>query len=705
MVLAGKGLAAVVLAAAAVTLAAAGSYAVGGRPAGLKVARIGAFTAWAAATGAVALLVAALLLDRFELLYVAANSERAMTWYYKVAALWSGQAGSLLFWLWLLTGYLVLVARRRPPAVRHIWPWALALFAGVTLFWSALTVFVENPFRVTATVPVDGMGMNPLLRHPGMLIHPLMVYLAYTGFTVPFVFALAALIARRPDTAWFRYTRRWTVSAWAFLTVGILAGAQWAYDVLGWGGYWGWDPVENSSLMPWLAATAFLHSAMVQEKRGMLKNWNLLLIVATYVLSLVGILITRSGLLASVHAFAQSPIGPWFIVYLALVCALTVYLVLDRRQLLQSRHQIESYLSRESGFLVNNLLLAGSAFTVLWGTLFPLAARIFGREINVGAPYFNRVNGPVFLALVFLTAIGPLLAWRRTQPASLGRRLLVPGLIMIHVIVSVLVWYRDGRWGAALGFGGAALILAVTLLEMFNAVLARVRQGEPWWRAPLRLMVLQPRRYGGYIVHLGLALLVIGVVATQYYARQIDVGLLLGREAQIGRYSLTYQGLTEEVHQGVPSVYAQVLVREDGRDVAVLRPARRFYPRHVDTMGPVSEVAVMGNWSRDLYVVLGGWEPDGTVAAFQIHLNPMAAWIWIGGYVMVAGSVLALWPERRPWQGEEDYVFADLAELDQDFAAGKMDEETYQSLRAELLEQAVTALRRQKEAGGGDRRG
>lgn len=705
MVLAGKVLAAAVLAAAAVTLAAAGSYALTGRPSGLKVARIGAFAAWAAATGAVGLLVAALLLDRFELLYVAANSERAMPWYYKVAALWSGQSGSLLFWLWLLTGYLVLVARRRPPAVRHIWPWALTLFAGVTLFWAALTVFVENPFRVTSVVPVDGRGMNPLLRHPGMLIHPLMVYLAYTGFTVPFVFALAALMGRRPDTAWFRYTRRWTVSAWAFLTVGILAGAQWAYDVLGWGGYWGWDPVENSSLMPWLTATAFLHSAMVQEKRGMLKNWNLLLIVATYVLSLVGILITRSGLLASVHAFAQSPIGPWFIVYLALVCALTVYLVLDRRHLLQGRHQIESYLSRESGFLVNNLLLAGSAFTVLWGTLFPLAARVFGREINVGAPYFNRVNGPVFLALVFLTAVGPLLAWRRTQAASLGRRLVIPAFVMIHVMVSVLVWYRDGQWGAALGFGGAALILAVTLLEMFNAAAARVRQGEPWWRAPIRLMVLQPRRYGGYIVHLGLALLVMGVVATQYYARQVDVGLLLGREAQIGRYSLVYQGLTEEEHHGVPSVYAEVLVREDGRDVAILRPARRFYPRHVDTMGPVSEVAVMGNLSRDLYVVLGGWEPDGTVAAFQIHLNPMAAWIWIGGYVMVAGSVLALWPERRPWQGEEDYIFADLAELDQDFAAGKMDEETYRSLRAELLEQAVAALRRQKDGGGGDGRG
>lgn len=700
MVLAGKVLAFIVLAATTVTFIGAGSSAVTGRPGGLKTARRTALISWLAATGTVAVLTAALLSDRFDLLYVAANSERQMAWYYKVAALWSGQAGSLLFWLWLLTSYMAIVAWRRPRPVWHLWPWALTLLAGITLFWSILTVFIESPFLTVAVPPLDGVGMNPLLRHPGMLIHPLMIYLAYTGFAVPFVFAMAALLVRRPSTAWFRYTRRWTLSAWVFLTIGILAGAQWAYDVLGWGGYWGWDPVENSSLMPWLVATAFLHSAMVQEKRGMLKKWNLVLIAATYVLSLVGILITRSGLLASVHAFAQSNIGPWLIGYLAFVCAGSVYLIMDRRQLLRGEHQIEDYLSRESGFLANNLLLAGSAFTVLWGTLLPLVARLFGHEINIGAPYFNRVNGPIFLAVVVLTGVGPLLAWRRTAPRPLARRLLVPALVVIHVTVSVLVGFRDGGWGAALGFAGAALVIVATLMEIFAGLRARCQHGDTWWRAPLRLVALQPRRYGGYIVHLGLALLVVGVVGTQYYAQQLDVGLLLGRAAQVGDYSLTYQGLHEEVQRGVPTVYADVLVSRDGQDVAVLQPARRFYPRHVDTAGPVSEVAVMGNLGRDLYVVLGGWDGDGTVAAFQIHLNPLAAWIWIGGYVMVAGSVLALWPDRRRWL-DDDQIFAELVELRQDFEAGKIDERTYQAFRGELMARAAAALRAEKAVDGG----
>ncbi|MEX2355579.1 MAG: cytochrome c biogenesis protein CcsA, partial [Thermaerobacterales bacterium] len=299
----------------------------------LHGARRAALATFVLTSAMVALLVTALLTDRFDILYVASNSERLMEPYFKVAALWSGQAGSLLFWLWLLSGYLALVAWRRPLSVWSLWPWALAVLGSITFFWALLVGVVESPFLPLAPVPIDGNGMNPLLRHPGMLLHPFVIYLGFTGLTVPFAFAIAALLAGRADAAWFQYTRRWTLTAWVFLTIGILAGAQWAYDVLGWGGYWGWDPVENSSLMPWLVATAFLHSAMVQEKRGMLKNWNILLIMLTYALTIVGTLITRGGLISSVHAFAQSPIAPWFSAYLAVLAALCIYLLTARREL------------------------------------------------------------------------------------------------------------------------------------------------------------------------------------------------------------------------------------------------------------------------------------------------------------------------------------------------------------------------------------
>ncbi|HEY8449463.1 MAG TPA: cytochrome c biogenesis protein CcsA, partial [Bacillota bacterium] len=374
------------------------------------------------ATAAVVLLEFALLTDRFELVYVARNSWTAMAWPYKIGALWSGQAGSLLLWLWLLALYAALLSWRSRPAEDQgqglLLP-ALAVLAGQATFFALLVTFVENPFAVQLPAPADGRGMNPLLQNPSMLAHPLLVYGGFVGMAVPFAFAVAALWRRRVDAAWLRRTRRWTLVAWILLSAGMLVGAQWSYIELGWGGYWGWDPVENASLLPWLTATAFLHSAWVQERRGMLKTWNLGLIMATYALTILGTLITRSGVLASVHAFAQSPIGPWFVGYLGAILALSCYLLLDRHRQLRREPRFESYLSREVGFHLNNWLLLAITFAVLWGTLFPIISRFRGVDVTVGPPFYNRVAGPLLLGLIALMGIGPVLAWRKSSPAAI----------------------------------------------------------------------------------------------------------------------------------------------------------------------------------------------------------------------------------------------------------------------------------------------
>lgn len=637
-VLAAAGEAAVALAFLAMAAAAAclalGSWR--GSPHGLRWGRRLVWLAFAGATVAVALLVTALVGDRFELAYVARNGQRAMPLAYKVAALWSGQAGSLLLWFWLLAAFTAATAWGPPPGLEDVWPRALAVLAGSAAFFGFLVAAVEPPFALQVPAPPDGRGMNPLLRHPSMLVHPLLLYSGFIAFSVPFAFAVGALLQRRADARWFAHVRRWALAAWLLLSMGILAGAHWAYEVLGWGGYWGWDPVENAALVPWLTATAFLHSAMVQERRGMLRRWNLGLVMATYVLTILGTFLTRSGVLVSVHAFAQSDIGPWFVAYLGLAAAGSAYLLADRWPLLADEGAVESPLSREAGFLLNNWLFTGSAFTVLWGILFPLLMRAFGFPVALGAPYYERIQGPLFLVVLLLMGVGPLLAWRRTSPQAVLRRLVPPVLAALHAGVTAAL-LDDLRWGAVFGMAAAGFTLVATLVAMVRGPGSRPAGPRVWSLI---------RWTGGYVVHAGIALIAIGVVGSQFYAVERDLTLVLGERARVGPYVLEYSGLSLRSAPGYAVVAADVRVWSDGdaQPDFVMRPQKLLFPPGGTSLGPVTRVAVAGSLLRDLYVALAGWEEDGSRVALHVRVNPLVAWIWIGGYLMLAGALLALWP-------------------------------------------------------------
>lgn len=660
------------------------------RPRALKVGVLGVRAGAVAATSATGLLLFCLLTDRFELVYVARNSRVLMEWPYKIGALWSGQAGSLLLWLWMLTVYAAIISWRSrsiAPDERRLSLAALAVLSLISAFFSLLVAFIENPFIVRLPAPADGQGMNPLLQNPSMLIHPLLVYGGFVGFSVPFAYAVAALWCRLTGSMWLRMSRGWTLLAWLLLSLGMLVGAEWAYIELGWGGYWGWDPVENASLLPWLSATAFLHSAMVQERRGMLKSWNLGLMLGTYALTILGTLITRSGILDSVHAFAQSPIGTWFIGYLGLVIAISVYLMIDRSDLLKTQPRLQSYLSREVAFHGNNLLFLAVTTAVLWGTMFPIISRFGGTEVTVGPPFYNRVAGPLILALLVLMGLAPLLAWRKSSPEGVGRRLWLPAVAAL-LCLQVLVLAGVRKAVPLIGFPLVAFTAVLVLGEIFTGIVARRRSsGEPYWRAAWQLFTSNRRRYGGYVVHLGIVCIALGVLASSNFTTEARLPLRLGEVVDIGGFEIRYLGLGNTVEHGVPAVHADLAVHQNGRLVAVLKPEKRYFPGFVETMGPTTEVAVWGSLSRDLYVVLAGFDDAGTVAGFEIYVRPMVAWIWIGGYLLMAGTLFSLWPapRRRGLSNDEGLWLERLRELDNDLATGKLDPEAFAREREGLL--------------------
>ena len=492
--------------------------------------RAGVATFFAVALAALCLVTAAFQ-NNFSLAYIYHHSNRDLPVAYKFAALWSGQEGSLLFWSLLLAAY-GLVLRVRHNIDRRLFAYASVIIAGVQVFFLLLVNFAANPFAMMqGTLPADGAGLNPLLQYPEMVIHPPMLYLGYVGFTVPFAFALGALMMRYPGEKWIHITRRWTMVTWGFLTCGIFLGAHWAYSVLGWGGYWGWDPVENASLMPWLTGTAFLHSVMMQEKRGMLKIWNMWLIFATFLLCIFGTFLTRSGVVSSVHAFAQSSIGNWFVGFLALTFAVCVAAFVKNRSHLQSENRLESLISRESSFLFNNLILLVACFTVLWGTLFPILSEwVQGHKVTVGPPFFNRVNVPVALLLLLLTAVGPLLAWRKTSFESLKRNFSIPALAAA-VTAIVLIAFGMRPWQAQSSLYSLmticlAVLVTVTVFSEFvrgGRVIAR-HTGQTLLGGMVRLWHRNTRRYGGYVVHFGVALVMISVRAASEPSRNLYSG-------------------------------------------------------------------------------------------------------------------------------------------------------------------------------------
>jgi cytochrome c-type biogenesis protein CcmF len=502
------------------------------------------------------------------------------------------------------------------------------------------------PFERLTPIPRDGRGLNPLLEDSGMITHPVALYLGFTGFTVPFAFALAALIRGRVGDEWITITRRWTITAWYFLSLGLLIGGWWSYHVLGWGGYWAWDPVENAAFMPWLTGTAFLHSVMIQERRRMLKLWNLSLIILTFGLTLFGTFLTRSGIIGSVHAFSQGSIGQFFLAFLGLVLVGAFSLVAWRFDRLRGQGEFDSILSRESAFLLNNVFLLAATFTVFFGTVFPLLSEALrGIKVSVGAPFFNLVNIPVFLALLFMMGIGPLIAWRRASAENLRRNFLTP---VLAGIVAAAVLRLTGI-GNALVLLCMALVVFVTgtiVLDFVRAARARRRRGDGWLAATGGLLLRQNRRYGGFVVHLGILVVALGVAGSQAWSVQQETTLERGQSTRLAGYEVRFDGLDGSEESNHFKVTGTFTVHDGhgGQPVTVLAPAKKFYPQE---QTPIAYVDYRLGFLEDLYLVLGDFARDGSHATVKIQVNRMVSWLWIGGLVLTLGTLLAILPDRR----------------------------------------------------------
>ncbi len=592
---------------------------------------------------AMVVLLYALLAHDFSLRYVASVSNRAMPIFYTVAALWGGQEGSMLLWLWILVMYSALVVVQNRHRNRELMPYVVSTLMVTSLLFLTMLIFSEDPFQLLPQTPADGQGLNPLLQNPLMVIHPPTLYLGFVGYAVPFAFAIGALASGRLDSQWIRSIRRWTLVPWLFNTVGVLLGAQWAYVELGWGGYWAWDPVENASLMPWLTATAFLHSVMIQEKKGMLKVWNMSLVILTYALSIFGTFLTRSGVISSVHAFAESSLGNYFLLYLGMTLAVAVGLLVRRLPQLQSDHRLESTISRESSFLFNNLFLVGIMFSVLWGTMFPiLSEAIQGMKISVAAPFFNQVNVPLGLALLLLAGICPLIAWRKASTRNLRRNFLYP--FTLSLVATSALYIGGIRHVVALISWSVCLFVVGTIgLEFYRGTRARrASMGGTVWQALLSLVQRNRRRYGGYVVHFGVVLIFVGITGSSAYQIEENLVLRPGERATVGTFTLQYERLTRVVQPTHEAFLAQVRVLRGERLLTTLYPEKRFYFAQNQ---PTTEVALRTSLFADLYLILAGFEPSH-LATFKVFVNPLVAWLWIGGLVMVLGTVIAIWPER-----------------------------------------------------------
>ncbi len=587
-------------------------------------------------------LIAGFLSHNYELAYVAEHSSNEMPPAYVIAAFYSGQQGSLLYWCWTLAIFSALVVWLSWRANRQLMPYVVGVLCAMEAFFLFLLAFIQSPF---ATLPFhldNGNGLNPVLQDKGMLIHPPMMLMGYMSWSIPFAFAMAALISGRLDFTWLRTVRRWSLAAFCIQSIGLLLGAWWAYHVLGWGGYWGWDPVENAAFMPWLAGTAFLHSVMVQERRGMLKVWNLTLLMLAYLLAIFGTFIVRSGILTSVHAFALSSIGPFFFGWLGLTIATSIGLLLWRLPRLQGEAHFESLASREASFLFNNWLLIAVTFAVFWGTVFPIISEaVRGEKITVGPPFFGAVNGPIFLALMVTMGIGPLLPWRRASRGLFVRNFLKP-VTATAAAVALMLALGIRNPGAVLGYGACVFVFATLVFEFYRGTLARRRvTGKATLGALADLFVHHNRRYGGYLVHVGVVVVAVAIVGSHFYQLQRQVSLERGQSAAIGNYRLTFNGLASVRDAEKSTTYAALRL-DDG---TVIHPGKSVWAR--DEKNPTSQIVIRSTPFEDLYVVLGDWTPDQSAATFLLFVNPMVAWLWVGGVIVVIGTVVTAWPHPQ----------------------------------------------------------
>ncbi|HEY6572940.1 MAG TPA: heme lyase CcmF/NrfE family subunit, partial [Candidatus Eisenbacteria bacterium] len=595
----------------------------------------------------------AMMARDFNYRYVAEHTSLDLPPMYAFAALWAGQEGSLLLWLLILCAYggafLWLYRKRLDPFYDAV----AMVVASVAVFFTYLLAFVCSPFRMLANPPMDGQGLNPLLQDPGMMIHPPILYIGYVGFIIPFAFGIAVLLMNRTGTRWIEEVRRWTLFCWMFLGFGVLLGARWAYIELGWGGYWGWDPVENASLMPWLVGTAFLHSVMIEQRRGMLKTWNVVLIVLTFELSIFGTFLTRSGVLTSVHSFAESDIGPWFMAFIIGSSTLATALILYRKALLESENKMDAIVSREGSFLFNNVLFVALTFATFLGTTFPvLSEAVTGAKISVSAPFFNRVNVPIGLALLILTGMGPVLSWKRATASALQRNFVIPAILGVVVTLLSLPLGVKGIYPIVTVFG-SAFVLTTVVMEFARGIQARkdVAAGRGAM-AVVDLVAKNRRRYGGYVIHVGVVMVFVGVLGSSVFQKEEHRPLRPGESMAIGEYSLTLRGTEQQMERNASHTRAILDVSKDGRPMGQSYPSKAMYFK---SQQPMTEVALHQTPAEDLYMILGGVNDDGTVS-IQAYINPLVSLIWSGGVVMLLGTLIALSDKMRLRREEKEAV-------------------------------------------------
>ena len=632
----------------------------------VESARRAMLLTWPLLTLTAGILIYLLVNDHYEVQFVYEVTSRSMPTYLKVTAWWGGQAGSLLFWSWLMSAFTSLVTFKKWDRDREFLPWVIVV-AGITLaFFLGMNVFFENPFmqlyqsfdgiaahtfqpaQSILFTPQDGRGLNPLLRHPGMVIHPPMLYLGFVSFVIPFAFAMAALITGRTDDRWIRLTRRWTLWAWLFLSAGLVLGGRWAYDVLGWGGYWGWDPVEIAAFMPWLTGTAFLHSVMIQEKRGMFKHWNMILIVLTYDLVIFGTFLTRSGVLSSVHAFAESAIGPLFFVFIGLTLITSIGLIIHRWEALKSETKMTSLLSREALFLLNNLMFISILVVCFWGVIYPLISELFtGAKVTVGPPFYERATGPLWASLMLLMGIAPLSAWGHSTFKTLGRAIWKPTVGALIITAVIFATYTQ-RVVALISFFLVALVLLVTIYEYWRGAYARQRsQGENILVAFWNLTGRNRRRYGGYIIHISMMLMAIGILGIEMFQTETQGTIAIGDEIQLSGYTVRYKEVASWDNPGAGVNYTRAVVEifdKDGNYLGNLTPRKDFY---FDSQQPMTIPGQLASLKDELYVLLINWEPISQAGTtFKIFVNPLVNWLWMGSFLFIFGIIIAAWPEK-----------------------------------------------------------
>jgi cytochrome c-type biogenesis protein CcmF len=634
------------LAVFAAVAAVAGKY--GRRPFLAVSAERAVYAVWVLLTAASALLVTLLIQGDFRVAYVAAHSNKAMPTLYKFTAWWGGQEGSLLLWSWLLSTYSAIVVFTNRRKFRSMMPIVVAIMMTTCSFFVAMITFVASPFKVLMAgrgiVDVgDGNGLSPLLQWWTMAIHPPFLYLGYVGFTVPFAFAMASLLTKQPGEAWIHTTRRWAILTWLFQSTGVLLGMGWAYTVLGWGGFWGWDPVENASLMPWITATAFLHSVMMQEKKGMMKVWNMVLVSGTFLLSILGTTLTRTGLVASVHAFAQSPVKPYFTTFLITATVLTALAIIRNLPYLKSEVKLESVVSRESSFLFNNLILLASCFAVLWGTLFPVVMEaLTGEKETIDAPYYNRVNVPIALFLLLLTGVGPLIAWRKSSLNSLRRAFLLPSVVGCAVIVG-LAALGIRHVAALVSLGLCAFVATSILVEFWKGSRAiQAKEKLPLPRAVFELTWRNTRRYGGYVVHMGVVFMFIGFTGSAFNIHETH-NLGLKQSVRVGRYEARLDSVNDGDNPNYRFSHASLSVLVNGKVIDQLEPEVRVYN---NSQQQSSIVGIRRRLNEDFYVNYSGVTEDNRKAIIQFYVFPLVSWIWIGYWVLLFGTIICLIPGK-----------------------------------------------------------